>query len=69
MNIQMNELHGISIHDKQILLDTLKALMLKTPTTIIKKIKLHLMQDILYVQSMNKKKVQVGWVATIWQNA
>jgi hypothetical protein len=43
MNIQMNELHGISIHDKQILLDTLKALMLKTPTTIIKKIKLHLM--------------------------
>jgi hypothetical protein len=37
----MNELHGIGIHDRHISLAALKALMLKTPITIIEKKELH----------------------------
>jgi hypothetical protein len=43
MNIQMNELYGIGIHDRHTSLATLKALMLKIPTTIIEKKELHVM--------------------------
>jgi hypothetical protein len=43
MNIQMDELYGIGLHDKHTSLAALKALMLKTPTTIIEKKELHVM--------------------------
>ncbi len=70
MNIQMNELHGVGIHDKHILLAVLTALMMKTLTTIIEKIIITSnVRHNICVSSMNERKTQLGWVATIRQSA
>jgi len=53
IDIKWSNPYGTKLH---ILLATLKALILKTPPTSVKKQEPHLMQDLLCVSFANKKK-------------